>query len=57
MKDSQMREKIGEEAVMLKYIGEKFYNTRLNKNIISGREDKYDLSGEIEILALTELSE
>lgn len=44
MKNPQNRFRMGSEATMLKVITEKFYNSRLNKNIFSGKNFKYDLS-------------
>lgn len=45
MKDPQNRNRLGIEAAMLKVIAEKTYNDKVdNKNIQSGRNQKFDLS-------------
>jgi len=43
LKNPNTRLKAGREAAMLKYIAEKFYNEKLGDNIVSGRDEKFDL--------------
>lgn len=44
MKNPQTRHRMGIEAAMLKVIAEQFYNSRLDKNIRSGQNNKFDLA-------------
>lgn len=44
LKNPDLREKVGLEAAMFKYIAEKKYNEMLKKSITSGQSEEYDLS-------------
>jgi hypothetical protein len=44
LKDPNIRRIAGEEAAMLKFIAEKFYNDKLGTNILSGKNNPYDQS-------------
>lgn len=44
LKNPDLREKVGLEAAMFKYIAEKKYNEMLGKSITSGQSEEYDLS-------------
>ena len=44
MKDPGLRMRLGQEAGMLKFIAERFYNNRQEKNFFSGHGRKYDES-------------
>lgn len=44
LKQSAIRQEAGYEAAMLKFIAEKWYNDKLNKNVFSGNNNPFDLS-------------
>jgi hypothetical protein len=56
LKNPVVRNTTGREAAMLKFIAEKFYNDTLGKNIISGKEKKFDLNPIFKKQVPTELS-
>lgn len=43
LKNPNTRMKAGREAAMLKYMAEKYYNDKVGKNIISGKDSNFDL--------------
>lgn len=43
LKDPGVRLRTGREAAMLKFIAEQFYNDSLDKNILSGRDNKFKI--------------
>lgn len=44
LKDPSIRGSVGEEAAMLKWMAEKTYNDKLGQNILSGKNNPFDVS-------------
>ena len=43
MKDPSLRHRLGQEAAMLRYMGQAYYNDKLGTNMISGKELGYPI--------------